>query len=171
MKLDQPRQVRPGEELDTSKLKAFLANYNPEWNEELEVSQFPSGFSNLTYFVRVGDDELVLRRPPFGAKVKSGHDMGREFRVQKQLKPHFNKVAKVYMHCQDETIIGSEFYIMERVKGVIVRGKGFGDEGKENYPILADAWLNALVELHHVDYNEAGLSTLGNPVGYAKRQN
>ena len=171
MQLDQPKEIRKGEELDISKLRAYLAQHNSSWDQEMHIKQFPSGFSNLTYFIKVGDDELVLRRPPFGANVKSGHDMGREFKVQQKLKPHFDKVAQVHLYCQDESIIGSEFYVMERVNGVIVRGKGFGeDEGKDIYPVLSEAWLDAFVELHNVDYEAAGLADLGNPVGYAKRQ-
>lgn len=170
VKIDQPKEVRKGEELDLSKLRTYLANFNSDWDEEIDVKQFPGGFSNLTYFLHIGDHELVLRRPPFGAHIKGGHDMGREYRVQKGLKPLFDKVAQVYLHCTDDSVIGSEFYIMERVNGVIVRGKGFEEGGKGIYPLIANAWLDTLVELHKVDYDAAGLGDLGNPVGYAKRQ-
>lgn len=170
MKNDEPKEIRKGEELDLVRLRKYLAAHDPDWDYELTVKQFPGGYSNLTYFIKAGDQELVLRRPPFGAQVKGGHDMGREYRVQKGLKRLFDKVPHVYLHCTDESVVGSEFYIMERVNGVIVRGTGFEEGGRDIYPLIANAWLDTLVELHQVDYFEAGLADLGNPEGYARRQ-
>jgi aminoglycoside phosphotransferase (APT) family kinase protein len=79
--MDKPATVRPGEELDADKLAAYLRQHVPGLQDSaaLQVEQFPSGHSNLTYLLRVGDRELVLRRPPFGAKIKTAHDMGREY--------------------------------------------------------------------------------------------
>ena len=170
MNIDQPIEVRKGEEIDTEKLGSYLESINPDWSGEVSVKQFPSGYSNLTYFLEVNGHELVLRRPPFGANVKSGHDMSREYRVMKALKDNFGKVPIVYAHTADEDILGAEFYIMERVKGVVVRGRGLKSGGVEAYPQIADAWLNTLVELHSTDYAAAGLEDLGRPKGYNRRQ-
>ncbi len=168
--IDQPIKVRAGEELDTTQLSQYLQGLNPDWDAPIEVKQFPGGYSNLTYFLKVGNKELVLRRPPFGANVKSGHDMGREYKVQNLLKPVFDKVPEVYGHCTDDSVIGSEFYVMDRVQGVIVRGKGLTEGGEEIYPIMSQAWLDTFVELHEVDYEQAGLGDLGKPEGFNERQ-
>jgi aminoglycoside phosphotransferase (APT) family kinase protein len=79
--LDQPLKTRPGEELDAGKLESWLHQTLPELSGTLEIEQFPKGYSNLTYCLRLGGRELVLRRPPFGAKIKTAHDMGREYRI------------------------------------------------------------------------------------------
>jgi len=87
------------------------------------IKQFPSGFSNLTYFLDTNLGELVLRRPPFGANIKSAHDMHREYRVLDMLYPTFGKVPKPILYSADESVIGSEFYVMERITGTILRNK------------------------------------------------
>ena len=169
--IDSPQDVRKGEELNMEKLGPYLAQLNPKWVGDYVVKQFPGGYSNLTYNITFGNEDIILRRHPFGAKIKGGHDMGREYRVQKMLKPYFDKVPNVYDHCVDMDVIGAEFYLMERVKGVILRSKGLeGDHTENQYAQIAPAWLNTLVELHNVDYNEAGLSDLGKPEGYNTRQ-
>tara|TARA_B110000211_G_C13995789_1_gene516124 strand:+ start:1 stop:981 length:981 start_codon:yes stop_codon:yes gene_type:complete len=138
----------------------------------LEVLQFPSGYSNLTYLLKLGKKELVLRRPPHGAKIKSGHDMGREFRILSGLHPIYNKVPKSFLYCEDLTVIGAQFYIMERMEGVIFRGH----TPKEQLPNpdqmrnLSKAFVSTLAEIHTLDYHAAGLETLGRPKGYIKRQ-
>src|SRR3954470_20747791 len=120
--LDRASQVRPGEELATAPLADYLqATLGPAPAGELQVSQFPGGYSNLTYLVRYGDRELVLRRPPFGSKVKSAHDMGREFRILQALHPVYPKVPRALSFCEDEAVLGAPFYLMERVPGVILR--------------------------------------------------
>ncbi len=170
MKMDEPKAIRSGEELDAGRLGEYLATLNRDWDGELEIRQFPAGFSNLTYFLRIGDLEMVLRRPPFGANVKSGHDMSREYRVMKGLKDTFGKVPEVYHYCSDPDIIGADFYLMERVKGVVVRGKGLEEGGEAAYPKIATAWLDTFVELHGTDVGASGLEDLGRPEGYNRRQ-
>ncbi|MEO1807446.1 MAG: phosphotransferase family protein [Bacteroidota bacterium] len=173
MTIDQPQAVRDGEALDKEKLSAHLQQVFPELGSDIDIQQFPSGFSNLTYWVKMGAREMVLRRPPFGAQVKSGHDMSREYRVLKALKPVFDKVPAVYHYTEDVEIMGSPFYLMERVKGVILRGKGPTEEPGEQkkiYPQAASAWIDTMVELHQVDYEKAGLGALGRPQGYTRRQ-
>src|SRR3569832_1574511 len=120
--LDQAAQVRPGEELPKGPLTAYiLAALGLRSDVELQISQFPGGYSNLTYLVRCGDRELVLRRPPFGSKVKSAHDMGREFRILSALHPIYAKVPRPLSYCDDDSVLGAPFYLMERVPGVILR--------------------------------------------------
>src|SRR5688572_22180694 len=117
--IDQAKNVREGEELPIEALQAYLQE-KLSIQGELEIQQFPSGHSNLTYLIALGDKDLVLRRPPFGSKVKSAHDMGREFNILEKLSSVTTKVPRPLLYCEDESIIGAKFYIMERVAGVII---------------------------------------------------
>jgi aminoglycoside phosphotransferase (APT) family kinase protein len=168
---DRPGPVRPGEELDAGRLAEYLrATLGLE--APLQVDQFPGGHSNLTYLVRVGGRELVLRRPPFGSTVKAAHDMGREVRVLSALGPVFAKAPRVVAFCEDEAVLGARFYLMERVRGVILRSaapKGLAIS-PEAVSRLCAALVDTLVELHGLDYEAAGLGGFGNPEGYALRQ-
>ncbi len=169
---DQPTQVRKGEELQLEKLAEFLLKKLPDAEGELVVEQFPKGFSNLTYLLRLGDKQFVLRRPPFGAKIKSAHDMSREFNILSKLKKVFFKVPQPLLYSEDENILGAPFYIMERVEGVILRSK----MPREMLPTektmagIADALVDSLSELHGIDFDAAGLKDLGKPEGYVERQ-
>ena len=116
IKTDKPIKIRKGEELDILRLKEYLSS-NLSKSTNIEISQFPNGFSNLTYLIRQDSTEYVLRRGPHGATVKSGHDMHREFKILTKLKQVYNKVPKTIHYCEDESIIGAPFYLMERVKG------------------------------------------------------
>ena len=171
MTIDQPKSVRQGEELNIPKLSEYLKKVNPEWDGEITVRQFSGGYSNLTYNLIIGDHDLILRRPPFGANVKSGHDMEREYTVQNKLQAHFEPVAPVYHLCKDHDVMGCDFYVMQRVHGVIVRSDGLGSEGKaSDYQQISESWMKTLVGMHQVDYEAAGLSDLGRPEGYTRRQ-
>jgi aminoglycoside phosphotransferase (APT) family kinase protein len=170
--LDNPRNVRDGEQLDSAKLLTYLRSKLSNLDGALEVKQFPAGFSNLTYLVRVGQQEFVLRRPPFGAKIKTAHDMGREFLILSRLYPVFPKVPRPVLYCEDESILGAPFYLMERVSGVILRARL--PEGltlsTEDMRRLSESFIENLVEIHEVDYLAAGLGELGRPEGYVSRQ-
>ena len=87
----------------------------------MTVTQFPGGHSNLTYDLAFGDVELVLRRPPFGPVPPRAHDMAREYRVLTAVHPHFPYAPKPYLLCEDTSVIGSVFYVMERRRGVVIR--------------------------------------------------
>src|SRR5258708_224250 len=169
---DRTASVRPGEELDLVKLAPFLRNHFPDEVGPLVIEQFPSGHSNLTYSVRLGGKEIVLRRPPFGSKVKSAHDMGREFRVLSKLHPHYPAAPKVLLYCEDDSVLGCPFYVMEPIRGVILRGDL--PEGWECGPEIAGRWsesfLDNLARLHSLDYAAIGLGDLGKPQGYIERQ-
>lgn len=167
---DQPSAIRPGEELDIPRLQAYLLQHLPGASGELEVLQFPRGFSNLTYLLRLGEQELVLRRPPFGAQIKTAHDMGREYRILKALQPVYSKVPGPLLYCADESVLGAPFYVMERLHGVILRTQPPEGLTPALMRGICEAALDALVELHSLDYAEAGLADLGRPEGYVERQ-
>ncbi|MCB1023385.1 MAG: phosphotransferase, partial [Acidobacteria bacterium] len=119
--MDDTIGIRKGEEIDVENLADFLRQNLPGTGGEITISQFPGGSSNLTYCVMIGDQEYVLRRPPFGNKVKSAHDMSREFNVLSKLSKVYQPAPKPLIYCGDEAILGSEFYLMERRKGLIIR--------------------------------------------------
>ena len=167
--LDPARAVRPGEELDARALAQFLG-----W-DEVRVSQFPSGHSNLTYLVEGGaqghNRQLVLRRPPFGSKVKTAHDMGREYRILSRLHAVYPPAPKPVAYSEDSAILGAPFYVMERIVGVILRR----DPPPSLLPPdtarrLGLAFIDNLATLHGLDYRAAGLGDLGKPEGYVERQ-
>jgi len=168
---DAPREVRAGEELDVAKLAPWLEQQLGVTGRVL-VKQFPGGHSNLTYLVSVGDRDFVLRRPPFGSKVKSAHDMGREHTVLSGLAPVLATAPRPLAYCPDDSVLGAPFYIMERRTGVILRkdapaGIPFGPDVARR---VCERLVDALVELHAVDYAAAGLGELGKPAGYIERQ-
>jgi aminoglycoside phosphotransferase (APT) family kinase protein len=171
--LDATRPVRPGEEIDAAALALWLKPRLPGIEGPIAIEQFPGGHSNLTYLLRFGDDELVLRRPPFGSKVKTAHDMGREYRVLSRLYAAYPKAPRALLHCDDPEIIGAPFYIMERVRGVILRQprapQGI-DLPPERMRAISEAAVDGLADLHAVDYRAAGLEGLGKPEGYVIRQ-
>ena len=170
--IDTPKNIRDGEEFPIENLEIFLKENDFEINN-LIFKQFPSGYSNLTYFLKSSSKEFVLRRPPFGAKsLKGGHDMLREYNVLKNLKSQFNKVPKVHLYCDNDDIIGAPFYIMDRVEGYIIRPnlQEQDSPGEEVIRNVSDSLVSTLVELHNVDINEANLNNLGKIDGYVKRQ-
>jgi aminoglycoside phosphotransferase (APT) family kinase protein len=170
--IDEPKEIRQGEELDKSTLETYIKENLPELTGAVNILQFPSGFSNLTYLVSIGDKEYVLRKPPHGANIKSAHDMEREFRVISAIKPHYSRVPTPLIYCNNESIIGSEFYMMERVKGTILRQTP--PKGIELTPSimqkLSEATVDNLAEIHKIDIQKSGLIEIGKPEGYVKRQ-
>ena len=130
MSLDEPRPVRAGEELPLPALASWLELQG--FTGHLEVLQFPKGHSNLTYLVRVGERELVLRRPPFGSKVKSAHDMGREYRVLSRLSPVWELAPRPLAHCDDRAVLGAPFYVMERIRGIVLRLRQVPQDPREH---------------------------------------
>jgi aminoglycoside phosphotransferase (APT) family kinase protein len=168
--LDRAETVRAGAELDTTKLEAWLADNGLAG--PITVQQFPRGYSNVTYLLRVGDREVVLRRGPPGVAIASAHDMGREHRILSHLRAVWPKVPRVIAMCDDPTVIGGAFYVMERVSGVILRAKlpqGLALP-PERMRHLSEALVDTLAEIHGVDLAAAGLADLGKPAGYNARQ-
>lgn len=170
--LDGAGEVRAGEEPNIAALETWLKSHVPGTQGSLTVRQFQSGHSNLTYLLEMGGKEMVLRRPPFGTKVKTAHDMGREFTVLSRLHGVFPQAPLPLAHCDDESILGAPFYVMERVKGVILRRTipvelGMGPEQVRQ---LCLNWVDTLAALHAVDWKAAGFGDLGRPEGYVERQ-
>jgi len=167
------KPVRSGEEINADNFKLFLAQNQLISNTDspLEVAQFSNGYSNLTYLIKIEDKEMVLRRPPKGA-VKRGHDMSREYKVLSKLHRGFEESPKALAYCEDDAIIGSPFYVMEKVSGIILTNK---EVAKRNIPAaefgkISNNWLSLFVKLHDVDVAKIDLSDLGKPVGYVERQ-
>jgi aminoglycoside phosphotransferase (APT) family kinase protein len=170
--LDQAGAVRAGEELDLDKLDAWLKQQIPGLRGTPQLTQYAGGASNWTYRLLYENDDLILRRPPAGTKSKSAHDMGREFRLQSALKPVFSAVPEMRAHCADTSIIGTEFYVMQRVDGIILR-KNLPPTMQLSPDLtrkMCLAALDALISLHQVDYRAAGLESIGAGAGYTRRQ-
>lgn len=173
-KPDKASKVRQGEELDLSKLQSFLQNDIVDFGNIVETAQFPGGFSNLTYLLTTDKGvEYVLRRPPFGANIKSGHDMGREFKVLSLLeKADFKQIPRPLSIEASGEVLGAPFYVMERLNGVILRANQAPtlQFSTEKMASLCNKLVVNLVNLHALDIETTGLSSLGKPEGYVKRQ-
>lgn len=171
MREDRARPVRPGEELDRNALRGALDEPLGGLSDDFEVEQFPGGHSNLTYLIRDGARELVLRRPPRGAKeIKAGHDMEREYRILSALHPIWPKAPRPFVYVsEDESPIGAPFYVMERVRGVILRGAPEWLE-VEALRRVSESAIDTLAEIHAIDFEAAGLAGIGRPEGYLLRQ-
>ena len=170
--LDRSTTVREGEELDLNRLEPFLLGQLRGATAPVVVEQYPSGHSNLTYLLRMGTREIVLRRPPFGSKVKTAHDMSREYRVLSKLHAAYPLAPQVVLYCDDESVMGAPFYLMEPIHGVILRrdppaGLPFSAETAGR---LSESFVANLAKLHALDYVAIGLGELGRPQGYLERQ-
>lgn len=164
--------LKAEEQMDIDQLNQYLQQHAPELGIIREIGRFTGGYSNLTYLLQTGSNEYVLRKPPAGANIKSAHDMGREFRVLSLLKPHYAKVPAPVIYCESTDIIGSPFYIMEKLPGIILRA---GNAPKMNIPPetlhkLSESLIDNLVALHALDIKTTGLEQLGKPEGYVQRQ-
>ncbi|PRX41011.1 aminoglycoside phosphotransferase (APT) family kinase protein [Planifilum fimeticola] len=165
--------VREGEDFDREKVERFLReNLRDLGPEPLEVSQFPAGASNLTYSVRIGDWEAVLRRPPLGPVPPKAHDMVREATLLSKLHRVFPLAPKPFVICRDSSVIGAPFYVMERREGVVL-DDAFPPEVEPTEELcrgISRTVVETLVKLHAVDWREAGLDGFGRPDGFLKRQ-
>jgi len=173
MHKSRTRPVREHEQLDWSKLDVWLKQHIEGLQGDPVVSQYPAGNSNLTYCLRYPGQDLVVRRPPFGSKVKSAHSMSREYRIMKGLKPVFPAVPEVLAYSDNEDIIGAEFYVMRRVAGQVAASGVIPPEwdfDEDDTRQLCIAFWSKLIELHQVDYQAAGLGDFGRPEGYVRRQ-
>jgi aminoglycoside phosphotransferase (APT) family kinase protein len=173
------RPVRSTEQLEWPRLEAWLREHlagcdlpGLELARPMQVEQFPGGHSNLTYHLRFGDAELVMRRPPFGPVPPTAHDMAREFRWLSAVHPVFPLAPRVYALCEDPAVLGSVFYVMERRHGIVVRHRE--PPQIANQPDVRRrvglALVDALADLHAVDIERAGLTRLGKPAGFVERQ-
>jgi aminoglycoside phosphotransferase (APT) family kinase protein len=166
--------VRDGEGFNVEAVRQFLVNHVPEIpaGSTIQIGQFPTGASNLTYLIQAGEWEAVLRRPPAGPLPPKAHDMKRESAFMSHLHPYFSKVPRPIVFCEDESIMGVPFYVMERKQGVVLDvdfppGIEYSEEAGRRISFLA---ADTLAELHMVDYKRAGLDTFGYPEGFVQRQ-
>jgi aminoglycoside phosphotransferase (APT) family kinase protein len=168
--------VRPGEDLDWPRLEAWLrprlAEALPDAGGPLTVLQFPNGAANLTYLLRVGEHELVLRRPPMGELAPGAHDMKREYKVLSRLWRHFDRAPRAYVFCDDPAVLGRDFFVMERRRGEVVRTTL--PEAMRHHPDVGRrigfALVDAMADLHALDPVACGLADLGKPEGFVDRQ-
>lgn len=166
-------QVRANERLDEVKLQLFLKSQFPDLPEGiLEISQFSAGHSNLTYCLKVGDFEAVLRRPPHGPVAKKAHDMKREFTILSALHPFLAAVPKPFVYIEDRDIIGSDFFIMERKKGIVLDTdfpKGI-EHSEQLARQISEKMVDSLVALHAIPYQDTMLKDMVKPEGFMERQ-
>lgn len=170
--VDEARAVRDEDAFDVAAVAAWLKEQVTGLEGTPQVRQFRGGASNLTYLLRYPDRDLILRRPPRGTKAKSAHDMRREHLIQSRLKPVFRYVPEMLALCTDESVIGSDFYVMERIDGLILRRDlppGVSLPPSEARKLCHNL-LDRLVELHSIDPAAAGLDDIGKGRGYVKRQ-
>jgi aminoglycoside phosphotransferase (APT) family kinase protein len=170
--LDQPGAVRDENLFDPARILPYLRSQIADLPDgPVELKQFQGGASNLTYQLTVGGREMILRRPPAGTKARTAHDMGREFRIMQKLHPVF-PCPRPLAYCEDEALIGSTFYVMEKLTGVILRRdppKGLTYSPDEARQLCLNL-LDTQIRLHALDYHAVGLADLGKPQGYVERQ-
>ena len=170
--MEETCSTREGEQLEEARLRDFLGSSLDVNADDLEIRQFPAGSSNLTYLVKFAGREYVLRRPPFGNRVKTAHDMKREFEVLSKLSTVYVPAPKPVLFCDDNEVLGCDFYLMERKEGLILRGNmppgfdGSDDEARQ----IVEAFVENLANLHSIDLAAAGLGEFGHPAGYTQRQ-
>ena len=170
--LDSAQPIRSEESLNTAQLEAYFKKNIPYFDKITAIKQFTVGYSNLTYLIQTPDKEYVLRTPPKGAKIKSAHDMAREYKVLSLLKPIYKKIPEPILYCDDLAQIGVEFYVMERVTGIILRHsipKGLNLTA-QHFKKLSIQTLTNLVALHNLELEDSNLISLGKPQAYVERQ-
>jgi aminoglycoside phosphotransferase (APT) family kinase protein len=166
--------VRDDERFDEARLAAYVRGKLPGSEGALEVTQFAGGHANLTYLLRFGENEYVLRRPPLGPVAATAHDMGREYRVLSVLHKGYPLAPRAYLYCEDAQVIGAPFFVMERRRGTVVRRaippEFGGGKDADKYRRISEVVVDALADLHSVDYRAIGLGDLGKPDGFLLRQ-
>jgi aminoglycoside phosphotransferase (APT) family kinase protein len=164
--------IRAGEEIDVRALGAYLRGKVEGADSGVTVEQFPGGHSNLTYLVRAGDREYVLRRPPVGPVAPKAHDMAREFRVLEAVHPVFPPAPRVYLLCEDPEVIGVTFFLMERRHGIVLRREVPSEfANAAGFPRkTSEGFIDCLAQLHAIEIERQGLAVLGRPEGFLERQ-
>ncbi|WP_017733589.1 phosphotransferase family protein [Nafulsella turpanensis] len=170
--LDKPSNVREEDALDLDAVSRYVKEQQPEVKGELRLKQFLGGASNLTYQLDFDNATFILRCPPVGTKAKGAHNMEREFRIMKELKPVYPYVPKMIAFCNNPNLIGREFYLMEKLNGIIPRANLPRELSlsRQQTRLLCTNVLDKLIELHQVDIQPTGLKELSKGSGYASRQ-
>lgn len=169
--MSDARPVRAGEELPLPALNAWLAEAAPQLGTVKEVAQFPGGFSNLTYLLTTTKGEAVLRRPPMGVAPGRAHDMPREARILSVLELRGTPAPRAIATCEDAAVIGAPFYVMQRVKGLILRSAKAPDGfDAATFARLGDMFVETLVAIHGATPSDPVIGGLGKPMGYVGRQ-
>ncbi len=167
-------EVRAEEEFDRPRLHAYLRGKIPGADHAMEVMQFKGGHSNLTYLLRFGEKEWVVRRPPFGPLPKGGHDMAREYKVLSRLWKVFAPAPRAVLFSDDPSILGAPFFVMERRKGILISNRQplppILGKNPETFRAISEGFIDTLADLHAVDYHAVGLDDLGRPEGFLRRQ-
>ena len=170
--IDIGGNVRNGEELDDRAVGNWLIEHGEDISGPVEVTQYSGGASNLTYRLQYENADLILRRPPKGTKAKSAHDMSREYHVQRALAEYYPVVPEMVLLCQDESVIGCDFYVMKRIEGIIPRAnlpKEINFDELQTRELCTN-FIDKLIELHQVPYEGTELEKLGKGDGYCQRQ-
>ncbi|HEX2895776.1 MAG TPA: phosphotransferase family protein [Marmoricola sp.] len=165
-------EVRAEDAFDVDAVRDWLAEQGHPLTGDVVVRQFGAGASNLTYSLRTQTDDLILRRPPAGQKAKGAHDMGREYRVQSALREPFGLVPQMVAYCGDPSVIGSEFYVMKRIDGLIP-GRDLPPELQLDEQAARDlcrTFVDTLIRLHRVDTTQPEIAAMGKGTGYVERQ-
>jgi len=170
--LGEVAPVRPDERFDEARLADYLRGRLPGADAPPAVLQFPSGHSNLTYLLSYGAREYVLRRPPLGPLAPRAHDMGREYRVLSRLCEAFPPAPRAFLFCEDSSVIGAPFVILERRRGIVIRDAWPAelDESEALRRRISESMIDTLAALHRVDFAALGLANLGKPLGFVRRQ-
>jgi aminoglycoside phosphotransferase (APT) family kinase protein len=163
--------MREGERIAADRLRDYLRGKLEGADDAISLEQFPNGHSNLTYLLRAGGREFVLRRPPLGPVAPKAHDMVREYHVLRAVHPHFRPAPKPFLVCEDPAVLGAPFFVMERRKGFVLREEiPPSIASADDYPRrVSEAFLDTLVKLHDIEI-AGDLHALGKPEGYVERQ-
>jgi len=173
LQIDRPQPLRPDLLFDVLPLENYLREQVPGFETLYSIEQFAGGFSNLTFCLHTNLGDWVLRRAPVGAAIQSAHDMEREHRVLTLLLPHYAAVPKPLLYCDHLEVMGAPFYLMERVEGIVLRGKD-AKQLAQGDPVLlrrlCEGFVDNLAALHKIDIEATELIQLGKPDGYVLRQ-
>ncbi|NMH59396.1 phosphotransferase family protein [Alteromonas ponticola] len=170
--IDKAGAVRQGEELDVAAVDTWLKQHIDALEGKPAVTQYSGGASNWTYCLEYDNRALILRRAPAGTKAKGAHNMQREYTLQKALKPVYPYVPEMLAMCEDESVLGTDFYVMEKLVGIIPRKHM--PRGVALSPQRTTQWcknvIDCLIQLHQVDIHQTGLNQLAKGEGYIERQ-
>lgn len=171
-KVSLTQSCRASDELPLLALTGYLIEHLPEFvtTKQIHLEQFSAGASNITYRLSNGNESVILRRPPSGTKAKSAHDMVREHNVLAQLQQVYSLSPKPILVCEDKSVIGEHFFIMQEIKGLGIAKELPTPLDQQAQFRLCENFVKSFVELHQIDITQPNLASLGKPEGYVERQ-